>query len=315
MNSEDSKEQSSNQPIVESLQSLQSSVILDTDTQKEIPKIIYICHKNIECLGMTYNFWKNLNPTYEIKLFDDAMCKKFLLEEFSELHQSVFNFIPDGPIKSDFWRVCIIYKYGGIYVDADIHPLVPLNEFLSHNSDFVTCITKHNRNFNPHFIAARKNDPILKECIEEYIMFYNKRTYAYWDWSIVHIFNRKLSHVRDHYNKMPRSQVFTINKKKYQLFFEMTIHDTKKKYIINDFLKIKPQGLHDYYCSFLNKRIFNTRYNNYDPQDHCFKNHIVKNQKTIFNVLGFRVNVKKIINASKAMNASKIMNMKILKML
>jgi mannosyltransferase OCH1-like enzyme len=304
MNSEDSKEQSSSEPIIESLQ---SSAILDTDAQKEIPKIIYICHKNIECLNMTHKFWKRLNPTYQIKLFDNARCEKFLLEQFSELHQSVFNFIPDGPIKSDFWRVCIIYKYGGIYVDADIHPLVPLNEFLSHDSDFVTCITKHNRNFNPHFIAARKNDPILKMCIEEYIIFYNKRSYAYWDWSIVHIFNRKLSHVKDHHNKMPRSQVFIINNKKYQLFFEMTIHDdTTKKHTINDFLKIKPQRLHDYYCSFLNKRIFNTRYNNYDPYDHSFKNYDVKNRKTIFNALGLRVNVKKI---------SKIMNIRNLKLL
>jgi hypothetical protein len=37
--------------------------------QKEIPKIIYICHKNLKCLNMTYKFWKRLNPTYQIKLF------------------------------------------------------------------------------------------------------------------------------------------------------------------------------------------------------------------------------------------------------
>jgi mannosyltransferase OCH1-like enzyme len=252
------------------------------DTQKEIPKIIYICHKNIECLDATYNFWKNLNPLYEIRLFDDALCENFLLEEFSELHQSIFKFIPDGPIKSDFWRVCIIYKYGGIYVDADIHPLVPLKEFLLHDSDFVTCMTKHNQNFNPHFIAARKNDPILKECIEEYIEFYNKRQYEYWKWSIVHVFNRKLSNVKHHYNKTPTSQVFTFDNKKYQLFLEE--YDNKKKH----FLKIRKTHPHDYYCSFLNERIFNTRYNNYDPCDHSFKNYIVKNRKTFFDILRLR---------------------------
>ena len=131
------------------------------DIQKEIPKIIYICHKNVKCLSMTYKFWKQLNPGYEIKLFNDAMCEQFLLDQFSELHQTVFKFIPDGPIKSDFWRVCVLYKYGGIYVDADIHPLVPLDKYLMRSCNFVTCITKSNGNFNPHFIAARKNDDVI----------------------------------------------------------------------------------------------------------------------------------------------------------
>lgn len=302
MNSESIK-QSPIEPIIESLQ---SSAILDTDAQKEIPKIIYICHKNLKCLNMTYSFWKKLNPTYQIKLFDDAICENFLLDKFSELHKSVFNFIPDGPIKSDFWRVCILYKCGGIYVDADIHPLVPLKAFLSRDSDLVTCITKSNRNFNPHFIAAKKNDPILKECIEEYINFYKKQSYAYWDWSIVHVFNRKLSHVKNYYNKMPTSHFFTLDNKKYQLFFEMTTHDEKQKDVINDIItKLKPHGMHDYYCSFLNKRIFNTRYINYDPDEHKFKNHNVKNRKTIYNILGFRLNV----NLSKLTGMKKMKKM------
>ena len=262
--------------------------------QKEIPKIIYICHKNLKCLNMTYKFWKRLNPTYQIKLFNDAMCEQFLLDQFSELHRSIFKFIPDGPIKSDFWRICILYKYGGIYVDADIHPLVPLNNYLSPSSDFITCITKSNGNFNTHFIAARKNDPILKQCIEEYIQFYKKQSYAYWDWSIVHVFNKFLSNVKTHYNKMPQSQVFTLNKKRYQLFFEMTTHDAvdgNKLVIDNIMTKLKPHGMHDYYCTFLNRRIFNTRYINYDPDEHTFKNHNVKNRNKNHNLVGFHLNM------------------------
>ena len=275
--------------------------------QKEIPKIIYICHKNLKCLNMTYKFWKRLNPTYQIKLFNDAMCEQFLLDQFSELHRSIFKFIPDGPIKSDFWRLCILYRCGGIYVDADIHPLVPLNNYLSRSSDLVTCITKSNGNFNPHFIAARKNDPILKQCIEEYIQFYNNQSYAYWDWSIVHVFNKFLSNVKTHYNKMPQSQVFTLNEKKYQLFFEMTIHDRNdgnNKHVIDNIMtSFKPRGLHDYYCTFLNKRTFNTRYINYDPDEHKFKNHNVKNRNKNHNLVGFHLNV----------DLSKLSNMKRLK--
>jgi len=276
--------------------------------QKEIPKIIYICHKNLKCLNMTYKFWKRLNPTYQIKLFNDTMCEQFLLDKFSELHRSIFKFILDGPIKSDFWRICILYRCGGIYVDADIHPLVPLNNYLLRSSDLVTCITISNGNFNPHFIAARKNDPILKQCIEEYIQFYKKQSYAYayWDWSIVHVFNKFLSNVKTHYNKMPQSQIFTLNEKKYQLFFETTNRDRSdgnNKHVIDNIMTtLKPHdGLHDYYCTFLNRRIFNTRYINYDPDEHKFKNYDVKNRNKNrnknHNIIGGHLGLSKLSNA------------------
>ena len=280
------------------------------DIQTEIPKTIYICHKNLNCLHTTYKFWKQLNPNYQIKLFNDVMCQQFLLDKFSEIHQSVFNFIPDGPIKSDFWRICILYTYGGIYVDADIHPFVPLDKYFMCSCDFVTCITKSNGNFNPHFIAARKNDNILKKCIDEYIEFYihRKQSYTYWDWSIVNIFNKFLSHVKNEYNKTPKLQVFYIENKKYQIFFETTSHDDDdlppgNKSNNFNITTLIPRGLHDYYCTFLNKRIFNTRYLNYDPDEHTFKNHIVKNRKQNHNVIAFNLNV----------NLSKLSNMKILK--
>lgn len=268
------------------------------DIQQEIPKIIYICHKNLKCLNMTYKFWKRLNPGYQIKLFNDIMCQRFLLDQFSELYQSIFKFIPDGPIKSDFWRLCILYKYGGIYVDADIHPLVSLDKYLVRSCDLVTCITKCNENFNPHFIAARKNDPILKSCIDEYIQFYthHKQSYAYWDWSIVHMFNKFLSNVKSHYHKMPQLQIFSLEKRKYQLFFETMdkseASTNNNKYLIDNIMtKMKPGGLHDFYCTFSNRRIFNTRYINYDPDEHKFKKHVVKNRKQNHNILRFGLNI------------------------
>ena len=93
---------------------------------------------------------------------------------------------------------------------------------------------------------------------------------------------------------MPTSQVFIENEKKYQLFFEMTNGDNNEnqKNVIGDIMtKLKPHGLHDFYCSFLNKRIFNTRYINYDPDEHKFKNHVVKNRKQNHNIMGFHLNV------------------------
>ena len=156
-----------------------------------IPKVIYMCHKNLDKIKIYSQNWKKLNPNYEIKLYDDEMCKKFLLEEYSQLYLDIFNYLEDGPIKADFWRVCILYKYGGLYADADIEPLVSLSKYIDDNDEFVTCISMNfNENFlefqfNPHFIICNKDNKILEDSINRYIKKYNeKHIYEYWDWSI-----------------------------------------------------------------------------------------------------------------------------------
>ena len=203
------------------------------------------------------------------------MCEHFLLTEYSVFHCNVFKFIRDGPIKSDFWRLCILYKYGGIYVDADIHPLISINKFLIPGADFVTCITKSNRNFNPHFIAAKKKEHILKRCIYEYIALYKfkKHLYEYWKWSVVHIFNKVLNPLRN-----PNIQTVTFKKKKFQFLIEQT-----DSHLHNP-------SLHDYYCTFKKTIVFNTRYISYDPDAHEFKHH--SNQRNTINKKGNSIAIK-----------------------
>jgi mannosyltransferase OCH1-like enzyme len=102
-----------------------------------IPKTIYICHKNIDVIKPYAQKWLDLNPNYTLELYDDERCQEFLIKEYSPDHLELFNFIKDGPIKADFWRLCILYKYGGVYADADIVPLVPLTEYINTNIKFV----------------------------------------------------------------------------------------------------------------------------------------------------------------------------------
>jgi hypothetical protein len=260
---------------------------IDNDEiQLQIPKIIYICHKNISCLSMTHNKWKKLNPNYDFFLFDDSMCEQFLLKEYSQLHYNIFKFIRDGPIKSDFWRLCILYKYGGIYVDADIQPLIPLDTYLIPTSDFVTCITNTNRNFNPHFIAVKKKEHILELCINEYIGMYTykRHSYDYWKWSIVHIFNKYLNNLRN-----PKINTIVFKNKKFQFFIEKT----------NSHLR--SPSLHDYYCVFNNVRLFNSRYINYHPFEHQFKDSICvshNNGNSKYNMICFEMK-NTLINSNK----------------
>ena len=210
-----------------------------------IPKIIYICHKDINIIRPYALKWIELNPDYTLELYDDERCKEFLLSEFSQEHVDVFNFIPDGPIKADFWRICIMYKFGGVYADADIEPLVPFDKYIYENVSFVTCISKYNshHNFNPHFIMTEPYNLILKKCIDCYLIYKNKKKYNYWSWSIIKVFNVLFKTIKD------------VDDNKIQMLIET-----------ND-----GGGIHDFYCKYNNVRVMNCRHVNYDSNNHVYK--------------------------------------------
>ena len=213
-----------------------------------IPKIIYMCHKTLDEIKIYSQKWKELNPEYEIKLYDDELCQQFLLTEYSQLHLDIFNFIPDGPIKCDFWRLCIINKYGGLYVDADINPLVPLKQYIEEDDDFVTCISlfytigETEWQLNPHLILSHKNNEILEKNIENFIDLYknNKEKYNYWDWSICK--RLYINGVRE-----KKSHVLIENGKKYKFLYEKTLNDCEYNDII---------VLHNHYDNYTNNRFY-----------------------------------------------------------
>jgi hypothetical protein len=112
--------------------------------------------------------WLDLNPGYIVKLYDDDECIDFLNKEYSLEYGKIFEELPYGPIKADFWRICILNKYGGVYSDIDIEPLEPLNKILENNNEitFCSCMNFTKNNIFQAFIYSTPNNPILKKCIE-----------------------------------------------------------------------------------------------------------------------------------------------------
>jgi len=216
-----------------------------------IPKEIHICQKDLSQLQLHSNDWTILNPDYKLNLHDDADCRTFLLNEFSQKHLDLFDFLKHGPIKADFWRVCILYKCGGVYVDSDVQPLVPIDIFLEDNVDFFVC-TSYGPNYNPNFIMAKPGDEFLKQCIDEYLQMYDSKIeYDYWTYSIMTIFNKLL--VLENYKK-ESGIYYDTRGKKYQIAKEM-----------------KAVKFYDDHNIYKGLRICNNRYADYDCFNHQFR--------------------------------------------
>ena len=97
-----------------------------------IPKIIHMTWKSEE-LPEHFNeireYWKTLNPEYEFRLWTDEDNRKLIEEEFPfflEVYDSYKKHIQ----RVDAVRYCILYLYGGIYIDLDFLPIRPIDDFL-----------------------------------------------------------------------------------------------------------------------------------------------------------------------------------------
>lgn len=139
--------------------------------ETELPKVIYLTCKDKSVVpSIVIDNLKNLNKNYEIKLYDDNDCIKFLNNYFSRNLVEMFINIVWGPIKADFWRLCILFIKGGIYYDIDVKPIKPLKNIVE-DYNFITCLSCTKDHIFQAFLVANKNNLIIENCI---INFYIK---------------------------------------------------------------------------------------------------------------------------------------------
>ena len=66
---------------------------------------------------------KRENPEFNVYIYDDEDCRKFLREHFDLKVLDTYNSLIPGAYKADLWRYCILYIYGGIYIDIKLEPI------------------------------------------------------------------------------------------------------------------------------------------------------------------------------------------------
>ena len=127
------------------------------------------------------------NPEIQFLLFDEKECNIFIENNFSEQVLYAYNSLYPSSYKSDLWRYCILFINGGIYLDIKYNTV---NNFkLKH-----LCLCEHfcfdhigkkttpiwNKNeFGVYtsLIVTKKNNPILKLCIDNIVK--NVNTFSY----------------------------------------------------------------------------------------------------------------------------------------
>jgi hypothetical protein len=88
--------------------------------KNKIPSIVYqswITKELKPNLKRCVEWNKKQNPDVTFLLYDDKDCEQILEKDFDERVVKAFRKLVPGAYKSDLWRYCMLYKYGGIYMD------------------------------------------------------------------------------------------------------------------------------------------------------------------------------------------------------
>ena len=70
------------------------------------------------------------NPEWSFHLVNDTMASAFIHSEFSPTVANAYDSLRYGVAKADFWRYCVLYVHGGVYVDVDSALISPLDHFI-----------------------------------------------------------------------------------------------------------------------------------------------------------------------------------------
>lgn len=144
-----------------------------------IPKKIFQSHKSLDYINQndflkkSVNSWKKFKGEFEYVFHNDKQADEFMQEHFKGMVYNTYKKLPMPVMKSDLWRYCVIYKYGGIYADTDVLLLTDPNMFIKNKAEMVIapetdawggeCDSK--KRFCQWVWSASPNSPFLKKVI------------------------------------------------------------------------------------------------------------------------------------------------------
>jgi mannosyltransferase OCH1-like enzyme len=165
----DIKKQSYNNHLKENITIETTSIIpnnlFQTWHSLDLP---YYMKKNSELL-------KENNPEFNYYVYDDKMCRDFIMDYFDEDTLFAYDSLIPGAFKADLWRYCILYVYGGIYLDIKYNCVEGFKLISMINEE--RFVRDYNRGIYQAFLVCLPKNEILMKCIHSIIQNVKNESY------------------------------------------------------------------------------------------------------------------------------------------
>lgn len=141
---------------------------LDKERTMAIPKVIYQTWKtknlHENCLKVTARI-QDRNPDYQILLYDDNDMDAFIKDNFEKDIYSCYRRLNVGAARADFWRYCVLYVNGGVYLDMDSEIVQSLDNLIRGDEQCIVTRERNEGSFNNWIMIFERHHPVLMEAI------------------------------------------------------------------------------------------------------------------------------------------------------
>lgn len=133
-----------------------------------IPKILWqtnFTSRVTLAVYINYLFNRLLAYDYEYRFEVTEDRAEFIQANYSPEIFENYSRIQIGAAQADFWRLLVIYKYGGVYMDIDAHLVWPLSSVIKKNQEELYTVARKGDITN-YFIASKSDNVHFKEMID-----------------------------------------------------------------------------------------------------------------------------------------------------
>lgn len=162
------------------------SIIVNKDKYLKniLPDNLYInplfqtYHDKSKIPSYIYDNIKKYAPEYTHVIFNDKDIEIFLNTYYKSNVLDTFHSLKSGAHKADLARYCILYIYGGLYMDIKGELIKPLSEIFVDNSEIYTVISIANNDIYQGIIKSPANNPLFLSLIDYIVLTNNPTQYS-----------------------------------------------------------------------------------------------------------------------------------------
>lgn len=123
----------------------------------KVPRIIWqtnFTDKATLPVYLNYLFNRLMAPGFEYRFMITASREAFIQENYPGAISEAFARLQIGAAQADFWRVLVLQKHGGVYLDIDAHAVWPLAWIVKPEMEELYVTTRRGELSN-YFIASK----------------------------------------------------------------------------------------------------------------------------------------------------------------
>lgn len=124
---------------------------------------------------LNYLFNRLMAPHHDYRFMVTSEREAFIRASFPSEVIEAYDRLQIGAAQADLWRLLVLQKYGGVYMDIDAHLVWPLHWIIPSNATEMYLRIKSGEISN-YFIASAPNNPRLQRLIDRVVQNIQSRS-------------------------------------------------------------------------------------------------------------------------------------------